>query len=202
MCVELDDLARPHDGDAVGDSHRLRLVVRNIDNGDGFAAHQLHHLDAHVLAQRRVEVAQRLVEQHQRPGGKATRDGDALLLSAGQFRGIAIPVGGKTGDIERMIQPLGYVMIRKPLCLEPEGQIVGDRHVRPQRIILEDHADPSPFSWYDRLLAPLDTSVQRDQSLFGLDQSGNDAQKRGLAGPAGAEKGHHFAGRDLEIEVV
>ena len=46
-----------------------------------------------------------------------------------------------------------------------------------------------------------DTSVQRDQPLFGFDQSGDDAQKRGLAGPAGAEKGHHFASIDLEIEV-
>ncbi len=110
----------------------LYILTERVDDALGLAAHQFHHFDAHILAQCRVEIAQRLVEQHQRrAGGKATRYGDALLLSAGQFRGIAIPVVGKTGDVERMVQPLGDVVIRKPLRLEAEGQIAGDRHVRP-----------------------------------------------------------------------
>ena len=61
--VELLDAAVVHDGDAVGDAHRLVLVVRDQDRGQSELALQPLDLDLHVEAQALVERAERLVEQ-------------------------------------------------------------------------------------------------------------------------------------------
>ena len=72
-----------HHRDAVGDRHRLFLVVGHEHGGDADAALDGRQLGAHVDAQLRVKVGERLVQQqdarleHQRSGQR-----DALLLTA------------------------------------------------------------------------------------------------------------------------
>ena len=89
--VELLDQAALHDGDAVGERHRLDLVVGDVDHGVGQPLVQPLDLDAQLRAQLGVEVGQRLVEQedvdvaHQR-----TADRHALALAAGQLRRLAL----------------------------------------------------------------------------------------------------------------
>src|SRR5437867_1259933 len=84
--VELLDAPVVHDGDPVGDAHRLVLVVRHEDRGQAELPLQPLDLDLHVQTQPLVECAERLVEQHH--GGRhrqRARDGHALLLAAGQL---------------------------------------------------------------------------------------------------------------------
>jgi hypothetical protein len=67
------EFAVAHHGDARGERHRLDLIVRHIDDGGSEALMQFLDFRAHVYAQLRVQVGQRLVEQenpglaHQRP---------------------------------------------------------------------------------------------------------------------------------------
>ena len=74
------------DRDPVGQRHRLRLVVGDVDEGDAGAPLQALELAAHPLAQLGVEIRERLVEQqdrrlhHQRAGQR-----HALLLAAAEL---------------------------------------------------------------------------------------------------------------------
>src|SRR5439155_13091888 len=83
----LHDPAGLHHGDAMGQEERLALIVRDVDRGDAEPPLQLPQLDAHPLAQLRIEVRERLVEEqdlrtaHQRPCER-----EALLLPPGELR--------------------------------------------------------------------------------------------------------------------
>ena len=77
-----------HDRQAVGDGQRDLLVVRHVEDRDAQVLLQRLDLEAHLLAQVGVEVAERLVEQQQaRLGDQGARQRDALLLPAGELRG-------------------------------------------------------------------------------------------------------------------
>ena len=72
--------------DAVGDRHRLGLVVRDVQRGQSERDDQLAQPGARFLAQLGVEVRQRLVEQDdRRVVDQRARDRDALLLAAGKL---------------------------------------------------------------------------------------------------------------------
>ena len=85
--VVLLDAPVAHDGQAVTERERLGLVVGDEHRGEAEAAVELVDLGAHLVAQAGVEVAQRLVEQHEvGSGDEATGEGDALLLTAAELR--------------------------------------------------------------------------------------------------------------------
>src|SRR5205085_1946378 len=61
--VHLLELALAHDGDVVAHRHRLGLIVRDVDRGRPELALDAPDLGAHLDAQLRVEVRERLVHQ-------------------------------------------------------------------------------------------------------------------------------------------
>ena len=89
-----------HDGDAVGERHRLDLVVRDVDGGLLVLEVQPLQLGAHLLAQLGVERADRLVHQHRlRPAHQRAADRDALHVAAGELRG---PLLQEMLDLQRL----------------------------------------------------------------------------------------------------
>ncbi len=70
-------------GDAVAHRHRLGLIVGDVDGGDVDAALDAKDLSAHLDAELRVEIRERLIHQedrglaHDRPSHR-----DALALAA------------------------------------------------------------------------------------------------------------------------
>ena len=99
----LDAAVLQHD-DAVGQRHRLDLVVGDVDHRR--VRHrflELGDLDAGGDAQRGVEVRQRLVEQeHLRIAHDGAADGDALALAARQRLGQAVEIFGQLQDFGRL----------------------------------------------------------------------------------------------------
>ena len=97
-----------HDGDAVGERQRLGLVVGDIEHGQvRQVAVQPRELLDHVAADLRIERRQRLVEQqHARTHGERARDGDALLLAAGEFARIARGEFLHADHAQRILDPL------------------------------------------------------------------------------------------------
>ena len=82
--ARLLDLAGIHEHDAVGERHRLDLIMRDIDHGGAKLLVQALDLAPHLVAQLGVEVGQRLVEQEDlRVAHDGAADGDALALAAG-----------------------------------------------------------------------------------------------------------------------
>ena len=74
-----------HGDDAVGHGHRLDLVVRHVDGRRAELAVQLLDLAAHLLAEPRIEIGERLVEEEGlRLADDGAAHGDALPLAAGE----------------------------------------------------------------------------------------------------------------------
>ena len=84
------------------------LVVRDEDERDPELGLERLELDLEVLAQLRVQRAERLVEQqHARPQHQRARERDALLLAARQLVGLAPRELGHVDQLERLAHPLG-----------------------------------------------------------------------------------------------
>ena len=126
----------------VGERQRLFLIVRDEDRGEAEPRLQQLQFDAHALAQIRVEIGQRLVEQHHaRLVHQRARQRHALLLAAGQFRRRALLQIAKTHQFEHRARALGDLALGNAGDAEREADIAADRHMRPDRIRLEHHAD-------------------------------------------------------------
>ena len=174
--IVLSNSALPHHRNAIGDGHGLGLVVGDVYYGYALAAHEIHHLDPHIFAQGGVEIAQRFVEQHQRrPCSKAAGDGDALLLPAGEFARTTIGIGTEPCHTKGMGNACRDLRGWQTLRLEPEVEIAQDRHVRPQGVILEDHADAALFGGNRSGSAPDSATVDVDSSGIRIVQPRDDA---------------------------
>ena len=97
VAVDLDRRGRLHDAalvhhrDAVGEAHRLDLIVGDVDGGGAALLQHALQLGAHLQPQQRVEVGERLVhQQHLGLHGQRPGHGDALALAAGKLAGIAV----------------------------------------------------------------------------------------------------------------
>src|SRR4029077_12638249 len=106
------DLALVHDGDAVGDAHRLVLVVRHQDGGEAERALQALDLYLHVEPEIAVERGEGLVEQQDR-GLDRERPGErhALLLAA---RELARQAVAKAAELPGLEKAIGLRRRRRP----------------------------------------------------------------------------------------
>src|SRR5690606_33431560 len=90
--------------------------------------------------QRGVQIAERLVEQEEMGlGSEGPREGDALLLPAGQLVGITTLVALEADQLEHL--PGALTPASTGNAPEPVPNVLHHRHVRKEREFLEDHAD-------------------------------------------------------------
>ena len=156
-------------------------------------------LGAHLHAQLGVEVRQRLVEQerlglaHQRPA-----HGDALALAAGELRRPAR---------EQLVEPQHGADLRDaPVDLgpgglalaQPEGEVLVHRHVRVERVVLEDHGDVAVARRQMGDVLAGDRDRPRGRRL----EPGDQAQRRGLAAARRPHEDHELAVGDVERQAV
>ena len=136
---------------AVRNDHGLGLVVGDIERGDREQLVQAPNLKTHFFSEVCVEVAQWLVEEqdlglhHQRP-----RDGDTLLLAAGQLAGIAGAVALELDRLQDVVHSPVPVDLRRPGEAQPVRDVLIHRHVRPQSVALEDHGHSPSLGWDHR----------------------------------------------------
>ena len=130
-------------GDAVGDRHRLFLVVRDIERGDAERLLQLADFAAHADPQTRIEIAERLVEQqHLRADHQGAGDGDALQLAARQLVRPALAVARAAGPAPSASSTRVAISAAGTWrALQAIGDVAGDGEVGKHRIVLEHHAD-------------------------------------------------------------
>jgi hypothetical protein len=80
---ELDELARPHHPDSVGDGHGFFLIVGDEDHGGLDLAVDAHQLGSHLATQGGVQARERLVQQEELGSpDECLGDGDPLPLPA------------------------------------------------------------------------------------------------------------------------
>ena len=140
--VDLLEHAAAHHRHAVAHRHRLGLVVRDVDRRHREIALDPQDLGAHLDAQLRVEVRERLVHQERlRLADDRAAHRHALPLAARERARLLA---------ERLLEPERARGLRDPaldlglreLALaEPEGHVVEHVHVRVERVVLEHHRD-------------------------------------------------------------
>ncbi|OIQ65939.1 hypothetical protein GALL_524970 [mine drainage metagenome] len=142
---------------------------------------------AHLFAQVGVEVGERLVKQQGfRLDDERARQRDALLLSARQFAGVTLRQDFEfcRGKDRRELFRNG-VAIHFPQT-QPVDDVLGDRHVRPQRVALEDHRHLALLGRQGARGRGYQPVADMDFAIAGLEKAGDQPQRRGLAAARGA----------------
>ncbi len=192
-------LAVVHDRDPVRHGQRLFLVVRHVDERRPELVLDALQLELHVLAQLHVERAERLVEEQRgRPVDERARERDALLLAAGELPRPPSLQALESDDIEELEHPLAALAARHPLQLQPEGDVVVDRHVREERVLLEDHVDRPAVRRDGGDVLPL----QDDATLVRRLEAGDHPERRRLAAAARAEQREELSVSDRDVDVA
>ncbi len=90
---------------------------------------------------------QRLVHQHQRRlDDDGARDGDALLLAAGQLAGQFVDLILQAHEVDSASSTRAFdLRLRRAAHLEAEADILAHAHMRKQRVVLEHHAEAALF---------------------------------------------------------
>ena len=128
--------------DAVRHGERFALIVGHVDDGDSQVLMDVLDLVLHLLPELLVEGAQGLVHQHQggledqRPGHR-----DPLLLAARELGRAPPAETGKLDHLQRLRDPLARLVARHATHFQREEEVLLDRHVGEQRVVLEHHAD-------------------------------------------------------------
>src|SRR5438876_1888330 len=139
--VDLLDPGLVHDDDAVRHRQRFLLVVRDVDEHQPELALEVAKLDAHPQLQQPVEVSERLVEkQRLRLRHENARERDTLLLSPGECARLAVGELLEADHSERVERLLAALLLRHPVHLEAELDVVEDAAMREEREVLEDRA--------------------------------------------------------------
>ena len=185
--------------DAVAHGERLGLVVRDVDRGDAEAALQRRDLRAGLDAELGVEVRQRLVhEEHLGLADDRAAHGDALTLTTREGLRLAGQVLLEVEELRGLEHAGGALVLADAGDLQGEAHVLGDRHVRVQRVVLEHHRDVAVLRRDVGDVAVAD----EDAARVDLFEAGQHAQRRGLAAAGGADENEEFAVGDLEVELV
>ena len=196
--ADLGDDSLVENDDLVGESHRLRLVVRHIDHRRAELGMELRQFKAHLHAQFRVEVGERLVEQenlglaNERPA-----DRDPLALAARKLGRATIEIGLELQDARDLERPLVLHLSRLAGDGEREGDVLPHRHMRIEGVGLEHHGD-APLRrrhvGYVNIV---------DEALAGRDrlESGDHPEQRRLAAAGRAEQRRERAFVDCEAKI-
>ena len=191
-------------GDSIGDHHRLRLVVRDVERRDAERLVQAPDLEAHLLAQVGVEIGQRLVQQQDLGlDDQRARHRDALLLATRQLPGVPRLVSGQLDDTQHLAHA-GLAVAARQAGLEAQtvGDVLRHRHVRPQRVALEDHRHAPSLGRHDA--GGRRQTAVADPDLAGLrrQKAGDEPQRGGLAAARGPQQREQLSRLDLERQAV
>ena len=197
--AHLQQAAVLHQRDAIGHRERILLIVRHEERGEAEPAQRGAELVARAAAQVRIEIRERLVEQ-QRPrlDHQRARERDALLLAARERLDRA-----RRGTIEPDVRERGRgaraaLRLRDAARLEPERDVLLDRHVREERVVLKHHPEAAHARCARRDVLALEPHAPGIRRLVARDH----AQRRRLPRAARAHERHELAARDLERQRV
>src|SRR4029453_18058579 len=145
---ELFDAAPGEERPPGGKRERLLVIVGDEDRGEAELIVDGTERSAKLPPDLGVERSERLIEQEDAGiAGECAGESDALPLPAGELTGIALAEAGEVDQIEERIGALleraaaGSRAARHHI--EAEGDVLRDRHVPEQGIMLEDEAYPS-----------------------------------------------------------
>ncbi len=193
------ELAVLHDGDAVAHRHRLDLVVRDVDRRRLQAVLELADLGAHLDAELGVEVRERLVEEED---GGLSRDGpadrDPLPLAARELLRLAVEELRDAEHLGGLVHELVHLGLGRLADLQAELEVLPDRHVRVERVALEDHGDVAVLRGH----VVHDAVADGDGAVGDLLEPRDHPQGRRLAAARRPDEDHELVVLDLEVQAL
>ena len=78
---------------------------------------------------------------------ESPRQGNSLLLAAGELLRFVDPVGLHMDEFERFTHPLAQVWSSDFVAAQPVGDVVEDVQVREERVVLEYRVDVATVCW-------------------------------------------------------
>ena len=160
---------------------------------------QLADFFAHAAAQVGIEVGEWLIEkQHFRLQDERTREGDALLLPAGDLIDVAFAEAGKVNECQGFFNAHAAFVARDVQHFQAVADVVGDAHVREEGVGLEDDADVALLDGGFGDVFAVDVDLAAGRAF----ETGDEAEDGGFAAAGGAKQGGHGAAFDGEVEVV
>ena len=190
--------------DTRGQRHRLPLIMRDEDDRCPELAVYPFELGPHFQAKARIKVRQRFVQQKNvRVHREHPRQRNALLLSAGQLRGIAVPKLVYAECLHDMIHPGFTILSRHPAQPQPEIGIAFNGQVGPQRVVLEDKPHFAPLGRHEDAGRDGIDDFAADADLSGGEvfQPRDHPQGRRLPAARRTEETHEFTRCDLKAKV-
>ena len=181
---------------------RVLLGVRDLDDGGALVVELLE--EAHDLAALvGVEVAGRLVgEQQLRLGDERPGNADELLLAAGELVREEVLLADDLEAVERVGHDRGALGALDVAVGERDVEVLGDREVVEQVVLLEDEADVL-FVELDALLRLHRVDLVLEQPVFArpvVVEHAEDREQGRLAGARGAHDRHELALGDREVD--
>ena len=156
------------------------------------------NLGAHLHAKLRVEVRERLVHEedlwlaHDRAPHR-----HALALAAGQLARLSVEVVDQADDARRLLDPPPGFRLRHLPHPQREPDVLRNRHVWVQRVVLEDHRNVARA----RRQVVHDALADPDLAVRDLLETRDHAQRRRLAATGRADEHDELAVLDREVEV-
>src|SRR5262249_43042845 len=193
------DAAAVHHDYAIGDVHRLLLVVSHDHRRRVRLVVQAAQPLAQFLADTGIERAEGLVEQeHLRIDGERACKSHALALPSRKLWGMALAEPRELHELEQLRDALLDLRTGTPADPEAEGDVVPHGHVLEGGVVLEDEADAALLR---RHVGDVD-ALETDSTGVGTLEPGDDAEQGRLAAAARAEQGRKRARFDLDRDVV
>ena len=188
-----------HDPDAVGHRKGLLLIVRDQHRRDAELALHLADGAAQLLADLGVERTEGLIEQqHLGLVRQRARDRDALLLAAGELRRQPLIESLERHQPQQLLAALAAGAGAHAAHAQGELDVLGDRHVAEQGVVLKHQADAALARGDVRDVA----AVQGDAPVIDAGEPGDGAQQRALAAAARSQQHEELAVADVEGDVV
>ena len=148
------------------------------------------NLLTHLKAQARIQIGERLVEQQQaRILDQRASNGHALLLAAGELRRPAVHQHVHMHQLRDFLRPLDALRLGDLLRLQGEADVAHHRHVRVERVILENQADAALFRRQLRHVL----IVKVDLAAGHREDAGEHVQQRALAAARRAQQGNQLS---------
>jgi hypothetical protein len=141
----------------------------------------------------RVESRERLVEQqYARIACECPGERDPLAFATGE---LGRPRLGQMGDPETLQILVGPALARI-------GDVLAHVHVREERVLLEDEADPPLVGLAEEPFRRVEPGVrvEGDPARGGPYQARHGSENRGLSGSGGADEGNSALDVELELE--
>jgi hypothetical protein len=150
-----------------------------------------------------VEGREGLVEEQEAGiGGERAGQGDTLRLAAREGAGLGVGELGEAEPLEPFTGPAAGTRLVVAAGAKAEGDVVERAEAREEQVVLEDDADGT-FGGGDEHVGGgvvEHGAVELDAADVERLETGDDAQRGGLAGAVGPEQRDHLAVADVNVD--